>query len=58
VAATGVLGIESLVSLRWGGLEFGGFGPFQYGAWLGLVVAVLLIALATLRMAVLLRSRP
>jgi hypothetical protein len=58
VAATGLLGIEGLVGLRWGGLEVGGFAPFEYGAWLGLVVAILLIALATLRMAVLLRSRP
>ncbi len=56
VAAAGVLGIESLASLRWGGFAVGGFGPFQYGAWIGLVVAILLIALASLRMAVLLRS--
>jgi hypothetical protein len=58
LAATGVLGIEALVSLRWGGLESGGFGPFQYGAWLGLAIAILLIALATLRLAALLRSAP
>jgi hypothetical protein len=56
VAATGVLGVESLVSLRWGGLETRGFGPFQYGAWIGLCLAILLIVLAALRLTVLWRS--
>jgi hypothetical protein len=58
LAATGVLGIESLVTLRWGGPEIGGFAPFEYGAWLGLVIAILLILVAALRLATLWRSAP
>jgi hypothetical protein len=57
-AATGVLAIEGLVNLRWGGLFPAGFADYQYGAWLGLVLAILLIAVAALRLAVLWRPVP
>jgi hypothetical protein len=40
------------------GLGVGGFVPFQYGAWLGLVIAILLIVVAALRLATLRRSAP
>jgi hypothetical protein len=58
VGAAGVLGVESLANLRWGGLFPEGFRAFQYGAWIGLVLAILLIAVAALRLAVLWRSAP
>ena len=57
-AATGILGVQVVLNLKWGGLFPAGFGGFQYGAWLGLVLAVLLIVLAALRLAVLWRSAP
>jgi len=59
LAATGVLGVESWANTRWGVL-FGplGFAIFQYGAWIGLVLAILLVAVAALRLTVLWRSAP
>ena len=57
VAATGLLGVSALANLRWGGLISAGFGFFEYGAWLGLVFAVLLILVAALRLAALRRPR-
>jgi hypothetical protein len=55
-AATGVIGLSVVANLRWGGLVVGGFAAFDYGAWLGLALAVLLILLAALRLARLWRS--
>ena len=48
-AGTGVTGVSSVANLRWGGLLGNGFSEFEYGAWLGLAFAVLLILLAALR---------
>ena len=58
-AATGVLALGSLANLRWGG-EFGDirFSAFEYGAWLSLAFAVLLLIVAALRLAALRRSAP
>jgi hypothetical protein len=53
VAGAGVLGISALADLRWGGLIVNGFSAFGYGAWLGLAFAILLLALAGLRLAAL-----
>jgi hypothetical protein len=58
VAAAGVLGVSAVADMRWGGLAFGSFSLFQYGAWLGLVFAVLLVVLAALRLSALWRSAP
>ena len=41
-----------------GGFRGGDFSVFGYGAWLGLVFAILLIGVAALRLAVLRRSAP
>jgi hypothetical protein len=58
VAAAGVLGVSAVADLRWGGLLSGGFGTFEYGAWLGLVFALLLLLVAVLRLVQLWRPAP
>jgi hypothetical protein len=58
VTGAGVLGASAIADLRWGGLLPGGFGTFEYGAWLALVFAVLLLLVAALRLAALWRSAP
>jgi hypothetical protein len=58
-AAGGLIGVSAVADLRWGSLEAaGGFSSFRYGAWLGLVLAILLIVLAALELSVLRRSAP
>jgi hypothetical protein len=56
-AAVGVMGVTTWAVLQWasGPVEN---GTFAYGYWLGFVVALVLIALAALRLAVLSRSAP
>ena len=49
-AAAGIMGVAALINLRWGDLVVGGFGQWCYGAWIGLVVAVALLALAAVRL--------
>lgn len=56
VAAAGVLGVSAFADVRWNGLLVNGFASLDYGAWLGLVLAILLILLASLRPAGLWRS--
>ena len=56
VAAAGLIGVSAFVDLRWGNFLPSGFSHFRYGAWFGLVFAVLLIVLAALRLAGLWRS--
>ncbi len=56
-AATGLLAVAGLANLRWGA-SFPSFSFFQYGAWIGLVLAVLLLAVGALRLAVLWRPVP
>jgi hypothetical protein len=58
VAAAGLLGVSSVANLRWGGFTGGGFSLFEYGAWLGFALGVVLIALAALRWAALRRPAP
>ena len=58
IAGAGVLGVSAVADLRWGGLISSGFSAFQYGAWLALVFAILLVALAVLRLAALWRPAP
>jgi hypothetical protein len=58
VAGTGAIGVSTVANLRWGGLLPAGFSAFQYGAWLGLALALVLILLAALRLAALWRSAP
>jgi hypothetical protein len=58
VGGAGLLGVSAVVDLRWGGLTGGGFSLFEYGAWLGLVFSLVLLALGALRLAVLWRSAP
>lgn len=48
-AAAGLMGVSAIANLRWG-LEFNNFSVFQYGAWVGLGLAIVLIALAVLRL--------
>jgi hypothetical protein len=55
VAATGVLGLEAVVNLRWGGLFPPGFF-FRYGAWIGLALSILLCAVAVLQLTTLRRA--
>jgi hypothetical protein len=55
-AGAGLIGVSAVANLRWGGLLGGGFSEFEYGAWLGLVLAALLIVLAALRLSFLRRS--
>jgi hypothetical protein len=57
-AAAGILGVESVVNLRWGNPLPSGFRAFQYGAWLGFAIALLLVAVAALRLAALWRPAP
>jgi hypothetical protein len=57
-AAAGLIGLTAFVNLRWGSPLPQGFSVFAYGAWLGLVFAVLLILLAALRLVGLWRSAP
>jgi hypothetical protein len=56
-AATGLLALEALANMRWGG-SFGDirFSAFDYGAWISLAIAVLLLIVAALRLAALRRS--
>jgi hypothetical protein len=58
VAAAGLIGLAACVNLRWGNLVTNGFSEFEYGAWVGFVFAVLLIALAALLLAKEWRSAP
>lgn len=56
-AATGLLAVEALANLRWGGpLGEIRFSAFKYGAWISLALAVLLIIVGALRLASLRRS--
>jgi hypothetical protein len=57
-AAAGLIGLTAFVNLRWGSPLPQGFSVFAYGAWLGLVFAVLLILVAALRLVGLWRSAP
>ncbi len=55
--ATGIIGVTTFATLRWGSGPVR-FSTLKSGAWLGLVVALLLVALAALRVATLRRSAP
>jgi general stress protein CsbA len=50
--------VSMFANLRWGVLLVTGFSTFQYGAWLGLVFGLVLIALAALRLGELWRTAP
>ena len=56
VAASGLLGIGTVANLRWGGLFPPGFSAFRYGAWIGLVLAILLCVVAALELPALRRT--
>jgi hypothetical protein len=56
--ASGLIGLSTVANLRWGSLLVGGFSFFEYGAWLGLVFAVLLLAVGGLRVLGLWRPTP
>jgi hypothetical protein len=58
VAGAALFGVSEVANVRWGGLTAGGFSPIEYGAWLGLALAVLLVTLAVLRWTALRRSAP
>ena len=58
VTAAGLIGVSAFVNLRWGNRLSNGFAEFEYGAWLGLVFAILLALLAALRLARLWRQAP
>jgi hypothetical protein len=49
-AASAILGLSGLAHLRWGGLYHLKFGSFGYGAWIGLVLALVLAVGAALRL--------
>jgi hypothetical protein len=54
--AAGLIGLAAVANLRWGSLLIGGFSYLRYGAWLGLVFAILLVLIAALRLTALSRS--
>ena len=54
-AATGIMGVTTFVTFRWGSGATVSFSTFKYGAWIGLAAAILLIVVAVLQ---LLRSTP
>ena len=56
-AGTGLLALEALANLRWGG-PFGEihFSAFTYGAWISLAIAALLLVVAALQLTGLRRS--
>jgi len=56
-AGAGLLGVSAVANLRWG-LQFNSFSLFQYGAWVGLALAIVLIGLAALQLTALRRSAP
>jgi hypothetical protein len=56
--AAGLIGLSAVANLRWGSLLVGGFSYFEYGAWLGLMFAILLLAVGGLRLLGLWRSTP
>ena len=58
VSGAGLLGVSAFVNLRLGSFFPAGFSHFEYGAWLGLVFAVLLILLAALLLAGFWRTAP
>jgi hypothetical protein len=49
-AATAVLGLSGLLHLRWGGFYHLRFGSFGYGAWIGLVLLLVVAAGAASRL--------
>jgi hypothetical protein len=53
-AAAGVMGVTTWVTFQWGGAT-PGTEALDYGAWLGFVVALVLVAVAALRLSVLRR---
>jgi hypothetical protein len=58
VAAASVIGLSAFANLRWDGLLSGSLVQFEYGSWIGLVLALVLLVLAALRLAALRRSAP
>jgi hypothetical protein len=56
-AAAGLMGITAWATLRWG-VGAVDFEALRYGAWLGFVVALLLLVVAAVRLAVLWRPVP
>ena len=56
-AAAGVMGITTWITFRWSGSHSASIG-FDYGAWLGFVASLVLIALAALRLSALWRRAP
>jgi hypothetical protein len=56
VAGAFLLRLGAVVNLRWGGVSPPGFSSFQYGAWIGLVLAILLCAVAALQLTALRRT--
>jgi hypothetical protein len=49
-SAAGIMAVAALVNLRWGDITFGDFGEWCYGAWIGLALALLLLALSAYRL--------
>lgn len=56
-AAAGLMGVSAVANLRWG-LQFNNFSLFQYGAWVGLALAIVLVCLGAVRLIALRRSAP
>jgi len=56
VAGSGLLGLGAVVNPRWGGAFPPGFSSFRYGAWIGLVLAILLCVVAALQLTELRRT--
>ena len=49
-AGAGVMGIALAAEGRWGAEFVGGFSMWCYGAWIGLVLAIVLLGLSALRL--------
>ncbi len=49
-AATGIMGVTTFVTFRWGSGATVSFSTFKYGAWIGLAAAILLVVVAVLQL--------
>jgi hypothetical protein len=57
-AAAGIMGVSTFVVLRWGSGAPIRFSTFRYGAWIGLVLGVLLVGLAVAQLSAARRTAP
>jgi hypothetical protein len=57
-AAAGIMGVSTLIVLRWGSGAPIRFSTFRYGAWIGLAAGILLVVVAGLQLNAVRRTAP